>query len=94
MSYTGDLPKLDIQVDRGSYFKAWRRQWDAYISLSGLDKEAPEKQVQALTLCLARETVTIVDNLGLSNEQDVDIVAAIKLHVKSNRSSDATFASE
>jgi hypothetical protein len=34
----GDLPKLDLQVDRGSDFKAWRSQWDAYFCLSGLDK--------------------------------------------------------
>jgi hypothetical protein len=72
MSYAfrqGDLPKLDLQVDKGSDFKAWRSQWDAYFSLSGLDKEAAAKQVQALTLCFARETVTTVDNLGLTRRQ-------------------------
>ena len=87
MSYTfrqGDLPKLDLQVDRGSDFKAWKSQWDAYISLSGLDRETPAKQVQALTLCFARETVTIVDNLGLSDEQRnsvSEIIAAIQRYV-------------
>ena len=62
----GDLPKLDLQVDRGTDFKAWKAQWDAYISLSGLADQPQSKQVQALTLCFSRETVTIVDNLGLS----------------------------
>ena len=62
----GDLPKLDLQVNRGTDFKAWRSQWDAYLSLSGLESQDQAKQVQALTLCFSRETVTIVDNLGLS----------------------------
>ena len=87
MSYTfrtGDLPKLDLQVNRGSDFKAWRSQWDAYLSLSGLDKEPPAKKAQALTLCFARETVTIVDNLGLTADQKKsvsEIVEAIQRYV-------------
>lgn len=55
----GDLPKLDLQVDRGTDFKAWKSQWEAYCSLSGLDKQAAAKQVQALTLCFSHETVTV-----------------------------------
>lgn len=81
----GDLPKLDLQVDRGSDFKAWKAQWDAYISLSGLAEQEPAKQVQALTLCFSRETVTIVDNLGLTAAQRRDatrIVAAISQYVE------------
>ena len=80
----GDLPKLDLQVDRGSDFKAWRSQWDAYFSLSGLNREAVDKQVQALTLCFARETVTIVDNLGLTRAQREsveDTITAIQQYV-------------
>ena len=64
----GDLPKLDLQIDRGSDFSAWQKQWESYMSLSGLSEEPPTKQVQALTLCFSRETLTIVDNLGLSTE--------------------------
>ena len=48
MSFTfrqGDLPKLDLQVDRGSDFKAWQTQWESYMSLSGLEKESAAKQV-------------------------------------------------
>ena len=62
----GNLPKLDLQVNLGTDFSAWKAQWEAYMSLSGLDKEPETKQVQALTLCLSRETLTIVDNLGLT----------------------------
>ena len=65
----GDLPKLDLQVDRGTNFKAWKVQWDAYLSLSGLDQEDQAKQVQALTPCFSRETITVVDNLGITAEQ-------------------------
>ena len=87
-SYTfrlGDLPKLDLQVDRGTDFKAWKSQWAAYFSLSGLDKQPATKQVQALTLCFSRETVTIVDNLGLTDAHraSVDhIIAAIEAYVQ------------
>ncbi len=89
MAYTfrmGDLPKLDFQVDRGTDFKAWKSQWDAYASLSGLDGQPDNKQVQALTLvCFSRETVTIIDNLGLTEAQRAsatEIVAAIQRYVE------------
>ena len=65
----GDLPKLDLQVDRGSDFKARKAQWQAYYTLSGLSKEADVTQVQALTLRFSREIIPIVDYLGLSAEQ-------------------------
>ena len=81
----GDLPKLDLNVDRGSDFLAWKSQWDAYLSLSGLGTQAQEKRVQALTLCLSRETVTIVENLGLSEAQRGnagDIVKAMGVCVR------------
>ena len=50
-----DLPKLDLQVDPGSDFIAWKAQWEAYRSLSGLDKKS---QVKVLTLCFCRKTLT------------------------------------
>ena len=55
-SYTfcqGYLPKLDLQIDRGTEFTAWRTQWNCYSSLSGLVNEDVTKQVKALTLCLS-----------------------------------------
>ena len=80
----GDLPKLDLQTDRGTDFKAWRAQWEAYLSLSGLEGEEQSKQVKALTLCFSRETLTIVDNLGLTPGQRADaqeIIQAISAYV-------------
>ena len=80
----GDLPKLDLQVDRGTDFTAWKAQWDAYISLSGLAEEDAQKQVQALMLCFSQETLSIVQNLGLTTEEyrSVDaIIRAIKQYV-------------
>ena len=86
-----DLPKLDLQVDRGTDFAAWKTQWASYVSLSGLGDEPTATKVQALTLCFSRETLTIVDNLGLTTEQKGDvnaiiadvnaIIAAIKRHI-------------
>ena len=73
----GALPKLDLQVDRGTNFTAWKVQWEAYISLSELGKEPEERQVQALTFCFSRETLTIVDNLGLTAEQKKKVQAIV-----------------
>ena len=81
----GDLPKLDLQVDRGSDFKAWKTQWEAYLSLLGMADQQQAKQVHALTLCFSHETVTIVDNLGLTAAQRgnaMQILEAISQYVK------------
>ena len=81
---TSDLPKLDLDVDRGTDFHAWHQQWLAYRSLSGLSTEAAAKQVQALQLCFSRETLNVVDNLGLTTEQKQDqaqIITALKAYV-------------
>ena len=55
-----------------------------YLRLSGLGTQPPAKQVQALTLCFSCETVTVVDNLGLSDDQRGsvgEIVVAIQRYV-------------
>ncbi len=88
MSYTfraGDLPKLDLDVDRGSDFLAWEKQWNSYMILSGLADSAAPIKVHALHCCLSRDTLTIVDNLGLTEAQRGDqeqIVAALKSYVQ------------
>ena len=58
--HQGDLPKLDLQVDCGSDFAAWKLQWESYHSLSGLADQDAAKQVQALTLCFSRDTLSVV----------------------------------
>ena len=63
-----DLPRLDIATDTGAKFSAWKRQWEAYFSLSGLTHEDAKTQVQALCLCFSRNTATVVEALGLSEE--------------------------
>ena len=80
-SYTfrlSDLPKLDLQVDKGTDFTAWRLQWKSYCSLSGLTREEASKQVEALSLCFSRETLAIVQNLGLTNDERKDVTAIIE----------------
>ena len=80
-SYTfrlSDLPKLDLQVDKGTDFTAWRLQWKSYGNLSGLAKQDPSKQVEALSLCFSRETLAIVQNLGLTDEERKDVTTIIE----------------
>ena len=60
---------LDLNIDRGTDFAARRAQWDSYFFLLGLMEEDRAKQVKALTLCLSRETLAVVHNLGLSKAQ-------------------------
>ena len=82
---TGDLPKLDLDTDRGTDFTAWHHQWTAYRALSGLAEEPPSKQVQALYLCFSRETLHVVENLGLTEAQKRDheeIIGALKRHIE------------
>ena len=87
MSFTfrqGDLLKLDLQLNCGSDFTAWHAQWESYKSLSGLAKESATKQMQVLTLCFSRETLSIVQNLGLTEEQRESVdktIRAIKRYV-------------
>jgi len=79
-----DLPKLDLQVDCGTDFEACKAQWTSYSTLSGLGGESADTQVLALTLCFSRETLTVVNNLGLSIEDRNcanAIIMAIKCHV-------------
>ena len=75
--WQGDLPKLDLQVDRRSDFIACKAQWDSYASLSGLNGEDEAKQVQALTLCFSCKILTIVQNLGLSEDERKSVSAII-----------------
>ena len=73
-----NLPKLDLNVDRGTDFAAWRAQWDSYCFLLRLVEEDTVKQVKALTLCLSRETLAVVHNLGLSEAQMKKMSAIIE----------------
>lgn len=79
-----DLPKLNLQVNRGADFKAWKTQWEAYLSLLGLATQDDVKQVQALiiTLYVSGETVTIVEYLGLSADQRGEVEEIIQRYVE------------
>ena len=81
MPYTfrqGDLPKLDLEVDKGSDFIAWNEQWEAYRTLFGLSDEEATKQANVLRLCVTRDTLTTVNNLGLTQSQKNDPVAIVE----------------
>ena len=77
-----DLPKLDLDIDRGTDFQAWHQQWFTYSSLASVESQLQDKY--RLFNCFSRETLNIVDNLGLTIVQKKDqaeIVAAFKLYV-------------
>ena len=83
----GNLPKLDLQVDRGTDFTVWCLQWESYCSLSVLAKEPASTQVQALMLSLSIDTLAIVQNLGLTEEQmnkPGDIITAMCTYIDSH----------
>merc|ERR1739848_980862 len=64
-----ELPKLDITVDHRHRFESWKTQWESYSSLSGLSNQTANIQVQALVLCVTRDTLTFVkSSLDLSEE--------------------------
>ena len=67
-----ELPKLDIAIDRGPRFAAWKIQWESYCALSGLLNQPASTQVQALTLCMSKDTVAFINTLGLSEEDMKD----------------------
>jgi len=73
-----DLPKLDLQIDRGTDFTAWRLQWDSYSNLSGSINQPAAKQVQALSFCFSREPLAIVQNLNLDNAARGDAAQVIQ----------------
>ena len=85
MPYTfraGDLPKPDLDVDRGSDFLAREKQWNSYRILVG------SEAVHALHFCMSRETLTIVENLGLTDALRADqaqIIAGLKRYVQASR---------
>ena len=75
MTYTfrvGDLLKADLDVDRGSDFHAWEKQQNPYMTLSGFAGSDAAIKVHTLQYCMSRETLTIVDNLGLTESQKAD----------------------
>lgn len=79
---TSDLAKLDLDTDRGTDFQACYQHRLAYHSILGLSGESADRLVQAFQLCFSRETLNIVDNLGLTNAQKKDkthIIAALKM---------------
>ena len=77
----GYLPKLDIEIYQGSYFTIWKVQGDSYPA----SQDRLMRQVQALTLCFTQDMLTIVKNVGLSEDKwksITAIIATIKHYIK------------
>ena len=69
-------------------------QWESYRSLSGLEKESAAKQVQSLMLYFSRDILSIIQNLGLIEEQRGCVgkmICAIKHYIVMKLLNDKTF---
>ena len=80
-----NISRLDLDVDRGNNFKAWLEEWSAYHAVSGLSDQEAETQYHVLRLAFSRDTATVIDNLGLANDnrKKVDkIIEALKTHIQ------------
>ena len=87
MSYTfqlSDLPKLDLQVDKGTDFTAWRLQWKSYCSLSGLVNEEASKQVEVLSLFFREKHYPLFQILALPTRRERTIIEALQSYVDSH----------
>ena len=85
MPYTfrrSDIPKLDLDVDRGASFKAWLEEWAAYSAVSQLGKEDSDTQYNVLRLAFTRDTANVVDNLGLIAEDKKKVTKIIEALTK------------
>ena len=56
-----DIPRLDVDVNRGSSFIAWLEEWSAYHAVSGLSEESDDTQYHVLRLAFSRETATVIE---------------------------------
>ena len=71
-------------MDQGADFEAWKAQWTSYSTLSELEDQSAATKVQVLSLCLMQESLAVVNNLGLTDEQKQDataIIAVIECHI-------------
>ena len=58
-----------MEIHRGSEFKNWKSQWEAFVRLSKLDQADPQTQVDILTLACSAGTWKKIQNMGLTSAQ-------------------------
>ena len=66
----GSPPDLNLKVDRGAYFDAWREQWDAFALVTNLYSYPAEVQVNVLKRSFSRKTAETVSKLRLSRAEE------------------------
>ena len=81
-----NFPTFDIETIEGCEdFKVWRRKWNAYVRISGLEDEPETQQVDILTLGLSNSTLKVVENLRLTEAQRNDtaqIIDSLGQHIE------------
>ena len=65
--------KLDLSVDRGASFRAWKTRWKDFCTLSGLTSQPTAVQLAMMRSCLSDDTIRVVENMGLSQEESADM---------------------
>ena len=70
--------KLDLSVDRGASFRAWKTRWTDFCTLSGLSSQRKKVQLAMLRSCLSDDTIRIVENMGLSESEQSDISVIVE----------------
>ena len=68
---------LDLSIDRGESFSIWKRRWTSYYRLSGLAQQDKVMAYDILISCLADETLKVVDNFELSDEDEFNVEVII-----------------
>ena len=53
--------KLDLSVDRGASFRAWKTRWTDFCTLSGLASQPTDVQMAMLRSCLSDDTIRVVE---------------------------------
>jgi len=58
LSNGGDLPELDLDVDRGFDFLAWEKQWNSFMTFSGLTESDATIKILDLQFCMPHYSLT------------------------------------
>lgn len=89
MQYTfrqSDLPMLDLESgNTKKSFEIWKKRWEAYVDLSGLQNESAVRQSRVLQFCFQDETINVIENSGLNQDEKEDpemILQVLKRYVE------------
>ena len=68
---------LDLSTDRGKSFHVWKKSWDGYVLLTGLNNAQPDIQLVAQKNVMTPDNRRIPRNLELTPQQRADPSAVL-----------------